>query len=102
MRPPTCLEDLVSDGETCSVRLVVGNELDEELVSRGDDRRGSDLPAVLPHELTALVHAVSHLHVVIPGHGTEGKDSTRSDITRAFDGVNHIVTVRCEPLISVF
>lgn len=64
--PPTGLKDLVSDGETRSVRLVVGHKLDEQLVSRGDNRRGGDLPAVLPHELTALVHAVSHLHIVIP------------------------------------
>ena len=64
--PPTGLKDLVSNGETRPVRLVVGHKLDEQLVSRGDDWRGGDLPAVLPHELTALVHAVSHLHIVVP------------------------------------
>lgn len=69
--PPTCLEDLISDGETCSMCLVVRHKLDEQLVSGGDDRRGSDLPAVLFHKLTALVHTVSHLHVVIPEQDKE-------------------------------
>lgn len=70
--PPTCLEDLISDGEAGAVGLVVRHEFDEELVSRGDDRRGGDLPAVLPHQLAALVHAVSHLHVVVPGQTGQG------------------------------
>ena len=71
MNPPTCLEDLISDGEACSVGLVVRHELDEELVSRGDDRRRGDLPAVLPHQLTAVVHAISHLDVIISGQEEE-------------------------------
>lgn len=71
-RQPTCLEDLISDGETCAVCLIVGHELDEELVSWGDDRRGCNLPTVLPHKLTTLVHAVSYLHIVIPGQDNGG------------------------------
>lgn len=62
----TCLKDLISDGESCSVGLIIRHKLDEQLISRGNDRRGGDFPTVLPYKLTALVHAVSHLHVVIP------------------------------------
>ena len=62
----TCFEDLVANGEAGSMRLIVRHELDEELVAAGDHRRGGDLTAVLPHQLPALVHAVTHLHVVIP------------------------------------
>lgn len=76
-RPPTCFEDLVPDGETCSVRLIVGHELDEELVSRRDDGGGRNLPAVLPHELTALIHAVSYLDVVVPGRDRGGRGFNR-------------------------
>lgn len=65
-RPLTGLEDLVSDGEARPVRLVVGHELDEELVPGRDHGRRGDLPAVLPHQLSALVHAVPHLHIVVP------------------------------------
>lgn len=72
-RPPTCFEDLVPDGETCSVRLIVGHKLDEELVSGGDDWRGCNLPAVLPHKLTALVHAISYLDIVVPERGKGGR-----------------------------
>lgn len=63
----TCLIDLISDGETCSVGLIIRHELDEQLITRGDNRRGGDFPTVLPHQLTILIHAVSHLHVVVPG-----------------------------------
>lgn len=51
------------------MRLVIRHKLDEELVSGGDHGGGRDLPTVLPHQLAALVHAVSHLHVIIPGVG---------------------------------
>lgn len=76
--PPTCLEDLIPDGETGSVGLVVRHELDEELVSGGDNGRRGDLAAVLPHQLATLVHAISHLHIVIPEKIKRG-------------GVSHIV-----------
>ena len=62
----TRLEDLIADGEAGAVGLIVGHELDEELVPRGDDRRRGDLPAVLAHQLTALVHAVPNLDIVVP------------------------------------
>lgn len=65
-RPLTGLEDLVSDGEACPVCLVIGHKLDEELVSRRDDGGRGDFPTVLPHQLAALVHAVPHLHIVVP------------------------------------
>lgn len=55
------------------MRLVIRHKLDEELVSGGDHGGGGDLPAVLPHQLAALVHPVSHLHVIIPeGRETRG------------------------------
>jgi len=68
--PPTCLKDLVSNGETCSVGLVVRHKLDEELISRGDYRGRGDLPTVLPHQLTTVVHTISHLHIVVPEQTT--------------------------------
>lgn len=64
--PLTGLEDLVPDGEACSVRLVIWHKLDEELVSRRDDGGRGDFPTVLPHQLAALVHSVPHLHIVVP------------------------------------
>lgn len=66
MMTPTCLEDLISYREARSMGLIVRHELYEELVSRGDDRRGSDLPTVLPHQLTRLVNTITHLHIVVP------------------------------------
>lgn len=45
--------------------LVVGHKLNEELVPGGDYRRRGDLPAILPHQLTALIHPVPHFHIVI-------------------------------------
>lgn len=66
---PTCLEDLVADGEAGPVRLVVGHELDEELPAAGDDGRRRDLPAELAQHGGALVPAVVHLHVVVPAGG---------------------------------
>lgn len=66
IRPLTCLEDLISDGETCSMSLVVRHKFDEELVSRGDNWRGGDLPTVFSHQLTVFVHTISHLYIVIP------------------------------------
>lgn len=68
-RPPTCFEDLIPDGETCSMSLIIGHEFDEELVSRGNDWRGCDLPTVLPHKLTALVHAIPYFDIVVPERG---------------------------------
>jgi len=82
----TCLEDLISDGEACSVGLIVRHELDEELVSRGDDRRGGNLPAVLPHQLTTLVHTIPHLHIVVPEQ--DKKDGGRVSCA-AF--LNHVI-----------
>lgn len=61
----TRFEDLIADGEASSMRLVVGHKLDEELVPGGDYRRGGDLPAVLPHQLTALIHPIPHFQIVI-------------------------------------
>lgn len=46
--------------------LIIRHKFDEELVSRGDDWRGRNLPTVLPHELTALVHAIPYLDIVVP------------------------------------
>lgn len=63
---PTCLEDLVSNGEAGPVRLVVGHELDEQLRAAGDDGRRRDLPAELPQHGGVLLAAVVHLHVVVP------------------------------------
>lgn len=62
----TCLEDLIANGETGSVRLVVGHELDEQLAAAGDDRRRCDLPAELPQHGRKLVAAVVNLHEVVP------------------------------------
>ncbi len=61
----TRFEDLVADGEASAMRLVVRHKLDEELVPRGHHRRGSDLPTILPDQLTALIHSISHFHIVI-------------------------------------
>jgi len=68
----TCLEDLVADGEARPVRLVVRDELDEQLAAAGDDRRRGDLPAELPQHGRQLVAAVVHLHEVVPGGGGGG------------------------------
>lgn len=76
-RPRTCLEDLVADGESRPVRLVVGDELDEQLAAAGDDGRRSDLPAELPHHGRGLVAAVVDLHVVVPAEeGGGGEEET--------------------------
>lgn len=63
---PTCLEDLVADGEAGPVRLIVGHELDEQLAAAGDDGGRRDLPAELPQHGGVLAAAVVHLHVVVP------------------------------------
>lgn len=48
------------------MRLVVGDELDEELAAAGDDRRRCDLAAELPQHGRVLVAAIVNLHVVVP------------------------------------
>lgn len=55
--------------------LVVRHKLDEELVSRGDNWRGGDLPTVLPHQLTVLIHTISYLHIVISEQEKRKRDS---------------------------
>lgn len=60
------------------MRLVVGDELDEQLAAAGDDGRRSDLPAELPHHGRGLVAAVVDLHVVVPaeeGGGGGGEET---------------------------
>lgn len=61
----TRFEDLVADGEASAVSLVVRHKLDEELVPRGDQGRGSDLPTILPDQLPAVIHPIPHFHIVI-------------------------------------
>lgn len=70
----TRFEDLVADGEASAMSLVVRHKLDEELVPRGDHRRGSDLPTVLPDQLAALIHSISHLHIVISAQREKPND----------------------------
>lgn len=71
--PHTCLEDLVADGESCPMRLVVGHKLDEQLVAAGNDGRRSDLPAELPDHLPVVVAAVVDIHEVVPAEA-EGEE----------------------------
>lgn len=54
------------------MRLVVGHELDDELVPRGDHGSGSDLAAELAR-LGVVVGSITHLHVVIPGRPGTGQ-----------------------------
>lgn len=73
-QPRTCLEDLVADRESRPVRLVVGDELDEELPAAGDDGRRRNLPAELSHHGRQLVPTVVDLHIVVPVEGERGLD----------------------------
>lgn len=67
------------------MRLVVGDELDEQLAAAGDDGRRRDLPAELPHHGRGLVAAVVDLHVVVPAEEGGGGEEE----TAAFSFVKH-------------
>lgn len=56
------------------MRLVVGDELDEELPAAGDDGGRRNLPAELPHHGRQLVPTVVDLHIVVPVEGERGLD----------------------------
>ena len=77
----TCLEDLVANREARPVSLVVGHELDEQLVAAGYDGRRGDLPAELAQHGGALVAPVVHLHIVVSGEGhrVEGEEGKTRD-----------------------
>lgn len=73
-QPRTCLEDLVADGESRPVRLIVGGELDEEFPAFGNDGRRRNLPAELSYHGRRLVPTVADLHIVVPVEGERGLD----------------------------
>lgn len=68
----TCLEDLVAYGESGSVRLIVRDELDEELLAAGDDGRGCNLATELAQHGRLFILTVVNLHIVVPEGDTQG------------------------------
>lgn len=62
----TCLEDLIAQGEACTLPGVVGGELDVENGARGDDGGWSDVPTVLSQEVCRFAVSISNLDEVIP------------------------------------
>ena len=66
----TPFEDLIADGESGSVCLVVWHKLDVELAARGGDGGRGDLPTVLPQQGVRLLTPIPHLHKVIPERHT--------------------------------